>query len=298
MQYELECGHCGYQFVLDVVALPRAVKCAVCGGVLTLAVPVPVPPKPAPPKSATPVPHKPVPGPKPPTPARGDSVPEIRVRCLAPPWETVRFALGWARATTDLASILLVALTAITLVAGPRVQAAVWWATGGLPACVCTAFLLFVVVHAVCQWQCLEVPMAYGWKKVNASLALLPSAGIGVLGWCPGWAGVFFTLASTAALIGSLMFWLAFLTRLGQRLSDEDLADAARSFRVWLPFGLVLLATFLTTALVAAGAPSPPLVWFGQAAAGALATVLLRQYATLLRTAVEAIDRCAPAARD
>jgi hypothetical protein len=284
MQYELECGHCGYQFVLEA-ALPRTTKCSVCGGVLAIVVPVPLaPPAPAPPLPAAPAP------------ALDNPAPEIRARLLAPPWPAVRFSLGCARHVTDFAATLLAVLTAVTLIVGPRVQPAAWWVIGHLPSGSTCALLLLAVLHTVYQWRCASAPRMCGRGFTNASLLTLPSTVGGfALGWFPGWAGLFFQVFGAAAFAISFGYWLAFLGRLGRRLGDAALVEAAQSYRVWFPFGLVLLAVLLTGAAVAERAPSPPLVWFGRAGAGVLGFVLLRQYAALLRIAVSAIDRRAPA---
>ncbi len=286
MQCELECGHCGYQFTLDAAELPRTTRCAVCGGVLAIVFPRVIP-EPAPPP-----PPKPKPKPKPPAPAPAgaDPVPGDRARRLIPLWKTVRSALNRARITADLTTVLFAAVTAMTLVAGPGGRSAPWWAASPFPVYVCGAFLLLAFVHAVCQCQCLSVPAAYGRQKVNTGLVLLACAGIGVFGWCPGWAGVAFVLASAAAVTASFGFWLAFLTQLGRRLGDDELADAARSYCVWFPFGLILFAGFLIAATDVPGV-SIVLAWFEQAAAGVLGVVMSRLYANLLRLAVRAIDR-------
>src|SRR4051794_26427104 len=107
MQYELECGHCGYQFVLDVVALPRTTKCTVCGGLLTLAVPVAVVPPPAPPEP----PAKPKPISPP------DAPPKTRTRHLAEPWPGVRSALNNAARAVDLTRALFVLFLVLTFLA-------------------------------------------------------------------------------------------------------------------------------------------------------------------------------------
>src|SRR5207249_2652232 len=90
-QYELECGHCGFLFTLEEAALARTVKCAVCGGMLTVAVAVPVALPPAPPPPPAPVPpapapKRPVPLPAPPEPEpeTGDADREDRARHLRP----------------------------------------------------------------------------------------------------------------------------------------------------------------------------------------------------------------------
>jgi hypothetical protein len=286
MQYELECGHCGYQFVLDVTELPRATKCAVCGGVLTLAVPVPVAPKPPP--SAKPPP--PVPAP----PVVDEKEPDDRERRLAGSWPLVRAALNSARVATDFARAVFVLFLALAFVAAvipkPERRDEDWQ----LVALVGYALAVPALVHALCQLQCAQAPRTHGGGLARASLLTLPCAGGSVMASLPGWGGVLFAVVGGTGLVVSLGFWFAFLTRLGARLDDDELKSAAQACREWLPLGLVLLAALLIGAAVAARAPSPPLVWFGRAGAGVLGFVLLRQYAALLRVATEAIDRHAP----
>jgi hypothetical protein len=292
MQYEVECGHCGFQFVLDVSEVPRTVKCAVCGGTLTLAVPVPIGP-PAPPPPA-PKPRAPLP---PPALALPPAEPApVRPRRLEHPWETLRQALHWARATTNFASVLVILLTVVTLLVGPRVAPAPLGSQ--VPTGIGWALLLLAVVHTACQALCTRAPRNYGRPLANASLLVLPSVGVGVLSWSPDRIGVIAALMTGVGFTISFGFWLAFLAQLGRSLGDDALARAARSYRVWLPFGLVLLLTFLTLALVAAQTPRPPLVWFGRTAASVLAIVLFRQYAAVLRLAVNALEHRAPYAPD
>lgn len=293
MQYEVECGHCGFQFVLDVSEVPRTVKCAVCGGTLTLAVPVPIGPLPAPPPPALKL-WKPLP----PAPAVVPPAPEpapVRPRRLEHPWETLRQALHWARATTDFASALVALLAAVTFLIGPRVPPPLG---SQVPTGIGWALLLLGVVHTVCQALCTRVPRNCGRPLANASLLILPSVGVGVLSWSPDRVGVISALMTGVGFTISFVFWLAFLAQLGRSLGDAALTEAARSYRVWVPFGLVLLLAFLTLALAAAVAPSSLLVWFVRAAGGVLAFVFFRQYAAVLRLAVSALERRAPVAPD
>lgn len=282
MRYELECGHCGYQFVLDAVVLPRTMKCDVCGGVLAIAVPVPVAPpvlpKPAPPVSV-------------PVPPAVDVPPRPRAKPLAEPWPSVRAAFGWGKVAVGFAAALLVAVVVANLV-GPRPSSDDPWAAARLPAC---AVLLPVLLHTACQIQCAGVPPAYGRGLANASVLVLPLAVGGcVLGWGSDESRAVFAAVGAAGALFSLGLWLAFLARLGERLGDGTLTTAARAYSAWLAFGLVQAVTLLVAAYLAEGAGGAPLGRLGRAGAGVILLFLLWKYSAVLRAAVRAIDRRAP----
>src|SRR5262245_42346371 len=110
MQYELECGHCGYLFTLEG-PLPRSVKCQVCGAMLTLAVAAPVapkeapkpdPPPPPPPPEIPELPAKVIPVAEAPSfpsllpdrPALADPAAALRARHLRMPWPRVYRAIN------------------------------------------------------------------------------------------------------------------------------------------------------------------------------------------------------------
>jgi hypothetical protein len=293
MRYELECGHCGYQFVVSVVELPRTMKCAVCGGVLALARPLSI--APAPPEPPPELPEEAATADVP-APTSDGPTPGVRALFLASPWHEVRFALSCARPATNFATALVVILT-IAMVGVPLTQPAGWWTIEAVPTCLCWAFLLPAAAHVACQWRCLKVPRTHGQGLANSSLMMMAVVPFGVLGLAPGPA-VIFAIAGAVAAIIAFTFWLMFLTQLGEALGDDALTSKARSYRVRLPFELVLLVLLLAGAVLAARIPSPALVWIDRAAAGALGLVVLRQYSSLLQTAVRAIDTRAPVEMD
>ncbi len=294
MRYDLECGHCGYQFVLDVGALPRTVKCTVCGGVLTLAVPIPIDPPPVPPAPKPPPPKPPRPRRPVPPVSDADEPDEPLARPLAEPWPLVRTWLDAERVITGLGLSLYFVFLVMDLfvVPGERTAEAVFVRALVVLA---AALLLPAIFHLGSQIILASTPAAHGGRVAHISAGLFVLALIltifGVIAREPGAVA----LAVAVAFV-SFGFWLAFLGRLGRRLGDDELTDAARAYRVWFPFGVVVFAALLMCAVMAATAPSPPLVWIGRAAAGVVGLVLLRLYAALLRLAVDAIDRRAPAA--
>jgi hypothetical protein len=286
MQYELECGHCGYQFVLEA-ALPRTMTCAVCGGVLAIVVPVPLAPPPVSPKPLAPAR----------APAR-DERPRSKPRPprFAEPWPAVCVWLGTARTATDLARILYAGFLFLDMCLFsfvPEAKGAEHGAIVRLLAMLGTALLVPTILHIGSQVVIAQTPRTHGGNLARASLGALVLAPVVGLAVSKHTAEGAIALAVLFVLVAAGV-WVEFLARLGQSLGDDALADAARTFRVWLPFGLVGLASFLTLALVAARASSPPLVWFGRAATGVLGFVMLSHYAAVLRLAVDAVARRAP----
>ena len=289
MQYELECGHCGYQFVLDAVTLPRTTKCAVCGGILTLAVPValvrsPAPEPPAPPKA----PLSPL-ALIPPL----DEESTDRERPLAEPWALLRTWLNAARSAVEFARpvyALFLCLDLFCCSLGPAVKGgSIMWFLSMLGM-----VLLFpTILHIASQLVLMRTPLTHGGHLVRASMGFFAFAlilGFSLAKHTPAGAII---LAVLFVLLAAEM-WIEFLARLGQRLGDGALTSTARVYRVRFWFGSVLALAFLMGSFLAERADSAPLVWIGRAAAGSIGLVLLEKYVGLLRLATRTVARRAP----
>lgn len=296
MPYDLECGHCGYQFVLDADPLPRTVRCTVCGGLLTLAVPRPLalppaPPLPEPPPAPPkPVPPRPVPG--------ADTPPKARAKSLTEPWAAVRRSLKFARVSVVVAVALSVPPWLLSTFVTPFAPEApfgqgerVW------VAWLIVALLVPIVCHLGAQFRCMtKVPESYGSAFAGTSCVLsvmgvLSSATLKLSDGGMIFGFVFFPLGFTA-----LGLWFAFLVQLGEGLGDRALPKAARAYPAWLVFGLVLVGVLLVAAVGAGRTGNVPQVRNCRAGAGLIYLFLLWNYAGLLRTAVDAIDCRAPRA--
>lgn len=291
MQYELECGHCGFQFVLDVSELPRSAKCTVCGGVLTLAVPIEPLPVPKPPPARAPD-HTPLPFPVPPL---VDEVPIGRPRKLAEPWVTIRLWLNTARVATDFGRALCGVFLFFDLIVcsvGPRPNGLMWF-----PMMLGTALLLPGIVHIGSQVVLLQTPRTHGGDLAVASVGFLVLSVLLGLGLSKHNESGALTMAAVSALVAAGM-WIEFLVRLGQSLRDDALVSAVRTYRVWFWFGLVPAGLFLVGAFIAEQNKLALLVWLGRAGVGAIVIVLLGKYSAVLDTAARAVARRAPAASD
>jgi len=291
MQYELECGHCGFQFVLDATALPRTVQCSVCGGKLTIAIPVPVAPPPAP---VLP-PEVPKPKPSAPKPVADEGEPaEPAPEGL---WPIVSEWLDVARSAAVFGRVLCALAVGLDLLVCPFGNAPDS-AVARLLALLGVALLIPALMHVGVAVIAAQTPPAYGGWMVRGCLGLLflsPLAGGCVHDGAKGSPDSVVTGATFAAVAlcvaAAFVLWLRFLVRLGRSLRDDALAGAAKEFYMWFPLGLVLATTFLTGAAVAETAKVGPLAWLGRAAAGAVVVVSLRHYAAVLRIAVVAVGR-------
>jgi hypothetical protein len=302
MQYELECGHCGYQFVLEVAVLPRTTKCAVCGGVLAIVVPVPLappraPPPPIPPRPAllppalTPVVDeapKPAPRPPVPPPAPADAdTPGDWVR-LAEPWRSVCFGLWLAHNGTAVAGALwamAICVGAFIALLEPRGERA---PLENLLWILLAVHLIPAALQLAGQLRCQAVSESYGRRLVTTScvLSLLSC----VLPCCLASAGgpALTAVVFVALNLVAFGFWLAFLKRLGRRLRADALMSAFDDFGMRFGFGVMALVAFLATAYRTAHVGSG-LLWLSLTGAVVIGFFLLWQYSVLLRVATRAV---------
>jgi ABC-type amino acid transport system permease subunit len=289
MTYELECGHCGCFFTLDGRSLARSVKCPVCGGTLTVAIPVPkTPPKPTPPPPKPPAVPAPVPT-APPVPA-GTPEPEI---CL--PWPIVRTWLNTARTATDFARpcyllFLCLDLFLFSFAPDARKEGAVVRMLAMLGA----ALLIPGLIHIACQIACCQVPRTHGADFARTSVVLLLIAFVAGSGLFERSAPLAVVLA-VLFMLSSCGVWLLFLILLGERLRVRELGVKATAFVWHFSFGVIGASALLCGAFLAEQVRAGILVWIGQAGAGVIGFVLLCRYSALLNTATFAVDRHAPA---
>jgi hypothetical protein len=306
-QYEVECGHCGYQFTLDGAEKPRSVKCAVCGGALTIAYAIPTepekPPAPPPPHgfpSLPPLPPRPGPPPILPVPARPvlDFLPlEFRAGRLVAPWAQVYRALHNARVATDAAFIVyLLGLCLIVLgmpiFSGPRSD------TVQPIACLVLLLVIPVITHAGYQLGCgSSVPQAYGGRIALLSAGLfwsIPLFTALVLAKNP----VLAVGGSGGLFLASSFIWLWFLRRFGKAFAEVRLVVQVWTFTLRYCVGMIVAGGLVTLAALASEAGSIFVAWVGQSLAGVAGAVLLREYSALLRLAAETVARRAPIAVD
>lgn len=295
MQHELECGHCGFQFALDGPPFPRSVQCSVCGGRLTIAVPLapPTAPEPEPPKPILPLlPPKPAP-----PPVDEDGPVEPAPEGL---WPIVSEWLDVARSATDFGRVLCALVVALDLLVCPLpFNAAPESAVTRLLILLGVVLVPPALIHAGVALIAAQTPPAYGGWLVRMCVGLLflspvaaGCANDGAKGNPAAVVNGAIFAAVAVCVVAAFVLWLRFLVRLGRSLRDDELAAAAKSCYVWFPFGLALTAMFLTGAAVAEEAAyKAPFAWFGRAAAGTVVIVSLRRYAALLRVAVVAIGR-------
>lgn len=304
MRYELECGHCGYQFVLGAAELPRTMKCAVCGGVLAIVVAHPVAPAVAPPPAPVPPPPEPVkPKPKSPVPIAppfvpaGTDSPEDWSR-FAEPWQSVCFGLWLVRNGAVVAGALWVALHVIGATAILAVPPAQRGRAENLLWVLAAAHLVPAGLHVAGQLRCQAVSDSYGRRFVTAGCVLSLLSCV-----CPCCLASVndgeFVAGTTAQAVGALNLvafglWLGFLGRLGDRLRAAELVAAVREFHVRFWAGLALLTAFLVTAYRARTGNGP--LWMCLIGADAIGFYLLWRYVALLRTATRAVARRATAA--
>ena len=305
MQYELECGHCGYQFAL-VAPLPRSVQCGVCGGALTLAIAVPVAPPVAPPAPPSPPPPprtKPLPPPPPVVDEEDEDEPEERT--LAEPWPGIRNWFNAARVAADIGCALLVLVVCLDLYVMPVVSATRESTVLRFLMLAGMAIAVAAFPQSSAAFAITRVPRTHGRKWMHASVALLGlSLAAGALAHRIATV-VGSTDSSAAAVAGTtvvlfvgtaFIVWLTFLARLGRGLGDEDLVCTAVSMRAESLAVLAITAIFLTGAVVAERVGVATTAWLARGAAGVGWIVSLRQYAAILRVVVATIDRRAPAA--
>ncbi|MCI0700382.1 MAG: hypothetical protein L0241_04810 [Planctomycetia bacterium] len=308
MQYELECGHCGYRFALEERTLVRSVNCLVCGAMLTVAVPVPIIPD-EPPTPPAPPPTLPPEVPPPPEPAEELSFPPLvpdrpalgylnpweRVRHLTPPWPQVYHALDRNRIVTYLTCAFYIFYLSLVLVVLPMMSAAEQTVSVTLLSCMSVIFLLPVAVHAINQTACLKVPATHGGEMVSVSLIVLIVSPLAVLFAClSGSIWRLFIGVAVVTIPISLSFWLAFLIRLGNRLGDHDLKTAAESYAFWFWFGLLTMLALVIGGYLGEQARSGLIAWSSRAGAGVIGLLLLWNYSSLLYTASLAVARRAP----
>jgi hypothetical protein len=319
LKYELECGHCGSVFTLEEAAVTRQVRCPICGGGLTVAVPIPIvpvvppagpfPPPPAPllppvvpppppiPADVPPIPAPPVPAPSfpsfsPALPDLSDLPPELRAMYLAPPWPSIRTALDRARLATyvslSLFGLLLFADLVVAGFVGGNERLLFVKALMALAL----AQMFPLLIHIAVQIVCTAAPATHGGELPETSVWLLGLA-------MPAAAGlVLADMALLAVLVGggmallSFMLWLRFLGRIGQRLGDRALVAGAWSFSSWFWTGFAV-GMFLVCASLRGGV-GDGWSWLGRAFAGGIGLRLLVGYAALLRTASLAVARRGP----
>lgn len=294
--YELECGHCGYVFTLELEARTRSAKCPVCGGVLSLAFEMPVAPVPPPP----PPPHAPPPySPTEPAPRRKRDPdrlpPDRRVAYLAPPWREIYHATTRAALATNLIgvwSLLYFCVPPFIGFAGmPGDRRVIWQFHAGAALLI----LLPGAFHSLHQLRAARAGSAPdgGGFAVASSITLCVVA---VLLSCilSGPELLAAGIACVGLVLAAMVLWARFLRRLGERLGDDQLMELARLFR-WRLAAAVAAALMLTSGgfLPARTVPGV-LFWGGQLAAGVIGLLLLRGYAVLLHTAADALARIAP----
>lgn len=315
MKYELECGHCGSSFVLEEGAVTRQVRCPICGGMLTVAVPIaivpPVAPAVAPPPPSTPTPPEPEPPPPAPPPPAPDPVPsfpafaparpdlydlapDLRARYLLMPWPDVRTGLNLARFGAYLAIPFYVLLVAMNLVVGPLARPGdelfLQNATFGL----LLVQLLPALVHFVGQLSCLRVPASHGAQTLRTSIWLLCVSLVGLIGAFMPDLHIVASFGTAAMVLVSFGLWLAFLARLGQRLDDRPLMTAAWSYSSWFWVGLFVGLFLVVGSYYSKREGAVFLSWCLRGAAGAVGLLMLAAYASLLRTASLAVARRGP----
>lgn len=293
MTYELECGHCGYLFTLEG-PLSRSVKCTVCGGMLTVAVAVPKtadPPPTVPPPTPGP-PPKPAARPAKPAPAVD---PAERASKLAEPWLTIRKGLNTARTATDFAFAPYLCLLVVALGVSPFLPLNEQGGATRLLSLLAQAHLLPAAIHLTGQFSCIGVPPTHGARSVRVSLWLLGLGFFIVLGFAVTQGGRSGILVCAVLVLFSFGFWLAFLYRLGIGLGDSKLIDESQRYGGWFVAGLFILFMLFGFAEAAKLSGSPLFVWVGHGGAGVMGFFMLFWYSILLRTAVHAIDRHAPA---
>ncbi len=323
-EYELECGHCGSAFTLEAGAVARQVRCPVCGGSLTVAVPIPVvpvtpaaepgavpPPTPAaavrplpaywtpaapPPESEpAPVPAPGFPALSPAPPDLSDLNPALRARYLRPPWPAVRNGLGWARLSAYVALPIYGCFLVVGLVVAPVVPA------GGqeLVARVLVGLTLIQVVpmliHTIGQIECSSAPASYGGALAAKGAFLMGSAAPVMVGSLVPDLLPAVAVCGGVLLLLSFALWLRFLGRLGQRLGDRALVVDTWSFGSWLWIGSAAGLFLLGGAvMVTAVSGIRGLGWLCRAGTGAIGLLLLAGYPGLLRTASVAVARRGP----
>jgi hypothetical protein len=279
----------------------RSVACPVCGGVLTVAVPVvppPAPPPPPPPPPPAPV-RPPAPA-KPPT-APGDLDdlhPEDRAWHLVPPWPIVRTALSSARVTATIAKWLIFLILGVAYIAAVTTQRN---SRGDeepvVGVCAGVLLVLPALVHLANQFACVQVPRVYGGRLVRGCVVCLGFSFCGLLGLplTPMPAALLLGAVSVLGMVISCGLWVAFLARLGERLGDRALCAGMRSFTVWYWLGSVSIVTLFAGPYLAHGkSERGVLLWCCWAGAGATTAFLLHRYALMLGRAVRAIARRGP----
>ena len=297
MQYELECGHCGYQFVLDVTALPRTTKCTVCGGVLTLAVPVPIAsparkaPAPPPPAPAKPPPPPPLPAPA------GADPSDDRARRLVEPWRSVHYGLWLARVATIVAVPVCVPLLCVGSFLTPFVPPAQRGPVENVLWVLLAAHFGPAALHLAGQLRCLDSALKLpNARLVVASCVLSIASCLSPIGLTMTNSPAVAVSAFVVMNLAAFGAWTVFLARLGTRLGDDDLTFAVRAFVLWFAFGTVQAVTLLAGAYLAAGAERPVTAGCFRFAASAIGFFLLYKYSAVLRTAMRAVARRAPVA--
>lgn|GEM_PF-2610002 len=323
-QYELECGLCGYLFTLEESALTRLVKCSVCGGVLSVAIPVPItpespvrpPPIPFAPKSPIlprPVPSvPPTPGPlappsKPseePAPRFTPPVPdwpepselelEERALRLSPPWSSVRNGLQTARTAARLSLILAIPLVGLVLIVGSVADVPQRSTIRLLTWIVALGQLFPAAVHMSGQFACMKVPRQYGSRFASASLCLVWIAIVCLISFDAPYAATVAIVGSATAWLASCGFWFAFLARLGRQFGDYALEESVRWFALACVVGGIVIANLLFCAHLATYLGSTSVGGILRVGASLVGLWLLNRYAPLLRTASLAVARHAP----
>ena len=303
MPYELECGHCGFQFVLDAWPLPRSVQCSVCGGKLTLAVPLSPPTAPEPP----PLPPRDI-GDKRDEDDAGAEPEELGPRRLADPWPVIHIALNVARTAAEVGGVLYAVAVAFHLFVSPFTSVAnEARATDRMLTVTVISLIIPTLMHVVVMGvAATRFPPAYGGHRALASVGLmvltLLAAGAvhGVTNARRLPDTTVIGLTTTTALLGgaaAFAVWLTVLVRLGGCLGSGPLTNRARAVWTWFPFWVVLVASFLMCSVVGESAKAPPVAWAGRVLLAGTVLAALWHYSGLLAFAVGTVESRAPAAR-
>lgn len=293
-QYELECGHCGYLFTIEGDTRTRSVKCPVCGGVLTVAIAIPVVPEtpPAPPPP-TPV-FAPLP---PPTFSRKRDLeslpPHRRAEYLSEPWWDTYRALKQATLATDIArycSVLYLCFALFMIMLLPPAEQREIWKCH---ACVAILFILPIAIHALQQLSCaLALPMQVSQFAI-ASLVVLGLASLPLV-WFVSTQQVFAMAVCGVLLLMSFGFWLWFLRRLGQNLGDDNLVHYMEVLTWQFAARFVLALALGIGGFLAMREGVALASWVCQSTVGVIVLLILWEYSRLLRGVAMAIARRGP----
>jgi hypothetical protein len=309
LTYELECGHCGcrftQQFTPDERASTRHVRCPICGGVLTIAIPVPLVrarpvPSATPPADPKPPPR---PSPVPPLPHEPEIEsstlpPELRARHLEPPWPTVYTGLARARNAVYLALPLSFVLLILDLGVRPLADSGDEHFVTNVMLVLLVTQLLPIFVHLTGLIACTAAPVSHGGELARSSARLVGAAALLVTGIVLSGQWLFGLFAAVVLLVFACGVWLGFLERLGRGLGDPELVREVQSYARCFWIG-VLVGFLLPGAVAFSEYRSGGSVgWGWRVAAGVWSIWLLIGYLALIRTACRAVAQRAPMRRE